>query len=261
MSQSEDTNQELSFKEDDSLNRLSQEELAKFDNVVELFLKDPTNSKYVWLLTDNLIELSDAVPYIRKGYYENFPNLILNSRALLKTALLVSEDKTISALIKECIEKIDSCLKRLNIEPKEYPKPSYPGVYRYPYFSQYKAKRPSLVDNSIEKQLGRRYAKFLLHRYDPGYEDNETNEELRSLVDELPIRKGPLYDETISQCLMEGIQRLKDRNREYEERKAKFSELEDKKTELSKEKADLASFREDLLMKCIDAEIKKSREN
>jgi polyhydroxyalkanoate synthesis regulator phasin len=66
-------------------------------------------------MVDSIIELEDSIKDIKGTYYENFDKLILESKSKLESALKVTKDFTIQALIEEAITKINDCLKRLNI--------------------------------------------------------------------------------------------------------------------------------------------------
>jgi hypothetical protein len=107
--------EDIDYREDEALSHLSPEELNTFNTNTELYIQNPDNSKSIWYLVDSIIELEDSIKDIKGTFYENFDKLILESKSKLESALKITKDITIKALIEEAISKINDCLQRLNI--------------------------------------------------------------------------------------------------------------------------------------------------
>jgi hypothetical protein len=240
------------FREEDSLNRLSPEELSKFDNSIEEFIKSPEDSKNIWLLTDNIIELEDSLNDIKSSYYENFDKLILKSKSLLETAYLVCSDKTVKALIGEAITKVKECLERLGIkeEYEKYEDQKYEPYRKYGYYPEkygykYPYKEPKDKKEELAQDLSR----------DITYWNKEPIPEKYKL-DLYAKEPNPEED----RFWLSVLHKIESDKQEYQQKKEELAELSKAKIELKSKEDNLNQFRELLLKKCIDNLIQTSKE-
>jgi len=269
--------EEQNYEELDSLNRLNKEELEIFNQSIQRFINDPTDSKNIWYVTDNIIEFEDAIIHIKKNYYEGFDKLILKSKGLLEDACnIVGVDKTVKALMQETIGLIKQCLAILTDKgyfitgnkdfSTEILKPTNEKA-KFP-FHEYKKTVP--LDKSPSAEIGKRFAEHLMKRSkDPHYDSrNETQEELNSMINEIslvhegeiPFPKEELYDPKITEYLIGGIQKLRERAEDYQNKKKELTELSNAKTKLKNEGHALEEFRKKLLDKCIDNMISQAKD-
>jgi hypothetical protein len=269
--------EEQDFEELDSLNRLSEEEMEIFNQSIQRFINDPTDSKNIWYVTDNIIEFEDAIIHIKKTYYEGFDKLILKSKKLLDDACNIPNiDKTIKALMIETVQKIKQFLAILTDKgyfikdnkdfSTEILHPTDEKA-KFP-FHEYKKTVPS--DKSPSAEIGKRFAEHLMKKSkDPHYDSrNETEEELNSMINEISLvheskiafPKEELYSKEVTDYLVSGIQALKDRATDYQNKKKELTELSNAKAELKNEGNSLEEFRKKLLDRCIDNMIAQAKD-
>ena len=240
---------EYDYLEDNSLLRLSEEELDKFDKSIELFIQNPEDTKNIWLLTDNIIELEDSLKDIKSSYYENFDKSILKSKNLLESAYVVCSDKTVKALIGEAITKVKECLDRLGIKEPEYEK------YKEKPYSKYEDKYPykSKEEKLAREILDRNFAPLGQDWKDIATDIKDTHDNIKK------IPEIEQFDPKITQYVLDGIKRLQERQNEYETKKKELALAELSKIELSKEEDSLTLFRSKLLDRCISQMIEDGK--
>lgn len=274
---SEKEEEEQNYEELDSLNRLSKEELEIFNQSIEGFIKDPIDSKNIWYVTDNIIEFEDAIIHIKKNYYEGFDKLILKSKGLLEDACnIVGVDKTVKALMQETIGLIKQCLAILTDKGyfitgnKDFSTEILKPTNEKGQFPYYEYKRRVPPDKSLSAEIGKRFAEHLMKKSkDPHYDSrNETDEELHSMISEIslvhegkiPFPKEELYSKEVTDYLVSGIQKLKQRAEDYQNKKKEMTELSNAKAELKNEGNSLDEFRKKLLDKCIGNMIAQAKD-
>jgi hypothetical protein len=268
MSEEEFEDIELSYKEQDSLNRLNKKEMDIFNQSIERFINDPTDSKNIWYVVDNLIEFEDSIIHIKKNYYEGFDKLILKSKKLLDDACNIPNiDLTIKGLMIETVQKIKQFLAILTDkgyfikDNKDFSTEILHPTDEKAKFPFHEYKKTVPLDKSPSAEIGKRFAEHLMKKSkDPHYEGNETQEELNSMINEIslvhegeiPFPKEELYDPKITEYLIGGIQKLRERAEDYQNKKKELTELSNAKAELKNEGNSLEEFKKKLLDRCID---------
>jgi len=242
--------EDYDYSEDEALNRLSPEELGILDKSIEYFIQDTSKSDAVFVLVDNLIELTDKIKNIKTGYYENFDKLILKSKSLLESAYVVCTDKTVKSLIEDSLKSISQCLERLGI-PKEEPEYYKDKKYYYKKNKYYYEEPKGLASKLAKEATG-------LSR---GEEWRDIAHEIALTHDNIKkIDEKEEYDPQITQFILDGLERLKEREQEYQSKKKELAELSNVKTELKSQSENLVDFQHKLLMRCIDGLISEARE-
>jgi len=240
---------ECDFSEDEALIALDKEELEKLNRTLERYIRDQADSQNLWFLVDNLVTLEDNLGKIKSSYYDGFDKQIIQSKSLLQSAYLISEDKTIKSLILDSISKIDECLKRLGIkeEPQKYQEPYEPKKSGYPkkYGFEYPYKEPS----SKEEEVGQDFSRALV------YQSMEAIPS-RFKLDLMSEEPDPVSDKFWTSV----ISKIESNKQEYEQKKQELAELNKQKLELSQEQDTLARFRQKLLNKCLDRLIEEGRQ-
>jgi hypothetical protein len=239
------------YLEDESLIRLDKEQLSLLDKSIEYFISKPDDSKAIWILTDNLIELSDKVKNIQSGYYENFPQLIKKSKSLLEYAKIICTDKTIGALIEDAINEIDKCLERLGISKEEPKEPEYekykPEKHSYP--SKYGYKFPFKEPVNRKEELAQDLARDITYLNKEALPD-------KWKLDLYANEPNPEED----RLWLSIFDKIKQDQEEYKHKKAELTELSKQKYELKSQAENLAQFRSKLLSKVIDNIIAQGKE-